>query len=85
MNEFELLGFEQSRWIENKYGIKVYIGKNDLDDWCIHIPFIIAENFHGKDMVKTFGKHGLNWYGVSKQFAYRKASLYTESAKKVFG
>lgn len=40
MNEemWEALGFKAPTFIENDYGIKVYIGTKGKEDWCIEVP-----------------------------------------------
>ncbi len=37
-NIYEHLGFNTPKFLENPYGIKIYMGTKDKDDWCVVIP-----------------------------------------------
>ena len=42
--EYTELGFKKPEYLDNKYGIKIYLGTTDKDDWCVEIP----KKFMGK-------------------------------------
>lgn len=35
---YKKLGFKHPEFLENPYGIKIYIGTKGEDDWCVEIP-----------------------------------------------
>lgn len=35
---YKQLGFKQPKLLRNPYGIRIYIGTKDKDDWCVVIP-----------------------------------------------
>lgn len=37
-NAYDYLGFNTPKFVENPYGIKIYTGTKDKDDWCVVIP-----------------------------------------------
>ena len=79
MKQFEELGFHQVREIVNKYGIKVIIGTDYNNDWCLHIPYNVVKICHNKEVADMWGTSGLNFYLISKEETYKKAEKYTRS------
>lgn len=35
---YKSLGFKNPDFVENPYGIKIYLGTKGKDDWCIEVP-----------------------------------------------
>ena len=80
-NLYKQLGFKQPEYVKNPYGIRIYIGEKDKDDWCVVIP---------KELVKA----KCNWYNckndyavylITEKHALGIAREYTEFAKKLKG
>lgn len=75
------LGFKQPAFLQNPYGIRIYLGTKGEDDWCVVIP---------KKLVKMKCSH-YNYdtdyasYFVSEQEALSIAKKYTELARKAKG
>ena len=67
---FERLGFKQPQYLENQYGIRIYIGTKDKDDWCVEIPKKLCNN-----SLSTF-------YLITEEKALSIAEKYTRIAKQ---
>lgn len=78
---YKKLGFKQPDFLENPYGIRIYIGTSGSDDWGVVIP---------KELVKmkcsryNYNKD-YNVYFVTERHALRIAEEYTEFAKSLKG
>lgn len=35
---YKSLGFEPPKFVENAYGIKIYLGTKGESDWCVEVP-----------------------------------------------
>ena len=35
---YKSLGFEPPKFVENPYGIKIYLGTKGENDWCVEVP-----------------------------------------------
>ena len=73
--QYAEVGFKVPDYIENSYGIKIYIGTKDKEDWCVEIPQRLTEGSYAKY------KQSLTFYGISEQMALRMAKKYTNIAK----
>ena len=40
---YKQLEFKQPQFLENPYGIRIYIGTKGKDDWCVVIPKKLAK------------------------------------------
>ena len=40
---YDAMGFKSPEFIENPYGIKIYIGTKGKEDWCIEVPKGLAK------------------------------------------
>lgn len=40
---YKSLGFKRPEFVQNAYGITIYLGTKDKDDWCINIPKRLAK------------------------------------------
>lgn len=75
---YKQLGFTRPPFLENSYGIRIYIGSKNKDDWCVVIP---------KNLIKTKFSH-FNFdrdyaiYLITEQEALSIAKEYTELARK---
>ena len=76
--KFAELGFKTPDYIENSYGIKIYIGTIGQEDWCIEIPRQLTDEIY-----KTKYKQNLAFYLVSEQMAWEMAEKYTQIAKMI--
>ena len=78
---FEDLGFKRPDYIVNHYGIKVYVGTEGKDDWCVEIP-----NWIAKAKCRGFDNdNNIVLYLVSEEQAFVVAREYTELANKMKG
>lgn len=67
---YEKLGFKKPEYLENPYGIKIYIGTKHQSDWCVEIPKEICnENIHV-------------FYLITEEKALSIAEKYTRIAKR---
>lgn len=93
-NVYENLQFNVPDFLENPYGIKIYIGKENEDNWCVVIPSklvnkreieILESNNHlSKDKSHSwlsFLKQDFTYYGLTENEALEKAEMWTELAK----
>ena len=67
---YEKLGFKQPQYLENQYGIRIYIGTKHLNDWCVEIPKYLCNN-----NLSTF-------YLITEEKALNIAEKYTRIAKQ---
>lgn len=93
-NLYEYLEFNTPKFLENPYGIKIYIGTKDKYDWCVVIPSKVV-NKRETDMLRDnrdlspkamqFMLHQLHqdftYYGLSEDEALDKADKWTRIAK----
>lgn len=40
---YKSLGFEVPDFVQNAYGIKIYVGEKGKNDWCIEVPKEVAK------------------------------------------
>ena len=74
---YEKLGFEQSKILENPYGIRIYIGTKGEEDWCVEIPKELCK----KSCSKFNYDNNFTFYFVTEQYALEIAERYTALAK----
>ena len=74
--EYTKLGFKKPEYLENEYGIKIYLGTTDKDNWCVEIP----KKFMGKDYEKYCDKD-FAIYMISEETALSVARKYTNYAR----
>jgi hypothetical protein len=80
-NLYEQLGFKQPKILMNHYGIKIYVGTEGKDDWCVVIP-----NWLVRSKRPCFiNTNDFALYLVSEQEALELAKEYTEHARKMKG
>lgn len=79
---YNSLGFTKPNYIENPYGIKIYLGTKDKDDWCVEIPreLIRTKLRHYKCCAKYYSKPCIV-YCISEKEALAIAQEYTTLAK----
>lgn len=78
-NLYAELGFRQPEYLENSYGIKIYIGTKGKEDWCVEIPKEIV-----KEKYKDYKyNHNYTVYLVDEAHALAVAKKYTELAKQL--
>lgn len=76
---YKQLEFKKPTFLQNPYGIRIYIGTKGKDDWCIVIP---------KELVKMKCSH-YNYnkdyaiYFITEKHALETARTYTELAKQM--
>lgn len=77
-NLYEQLGFKRPEYVENSYGIKIYIGTKGQDDWSVVIPKRLAK------MKYSYynGNNDCVIYFVTEEDVLRIAKMYTELARQ---
>lgn len=78
---YSKLGFKRPEFLENPYGIRIYLGTKGRSDWCIVIPKALvklkcSQYDHYQDYAMYF---------ISEHEALSVAKMYTELAKKSKG
>ena len=75
---YKSLEFKKTEVIENPYGIKIYLGSKDKDDWCIEIPKELA-----RKKCRSYN-HDYNYvvYLTSEANVLRIAREFTQIAKQ---
>lgn len=74
---YEKLGFEQPKILENPYGIRIYIGTKNEEDWCVEVPKELCK----KSCSKFNYDNNFTFYFVTEQYALEIAERYTALAK----
>lgn len=78
-NIYKSLGFKKPEFLENSYGIKIYIGTKGKDDWCIEIPKELAK--------KKCYNYNLDYnyivYLTSEEEVIRIAKEFTQLAERI--
>lgn len=79
---YNSLGFTKPNYIENPYGIKIYLGTKDKDDWCVEIPKELIQEVH-RGYYRSRYKFDKNCviYCVTEEEALNIAKKYTNWAK----
>ena len=75
---YKALGFKSPDFIENQYGIKIYLGTKGKDDWCVEIPKEMAR-------IKSISRVpncNVVFYLVSEAEAIRLAADWTCFAER---
>ena len=75
---YEELGFKNPDFIENSYGIKIYLGTKGQDDWSIEIPKELAQY----RCARYKSNQNCIIYLISEEDALRIAEVYTKLAKQ---
>lgn len=75
---YKELGFETPKFIENPYGIKIYLGTKDKEDWCVEIPKGLAKLKSSSYNLKC----NCVLYLISEEDALRIAREFTLLAKQ---
>lgn len=77
--KYKELGFKQPDYIENKYGIKIYLGTKGKDDWCIEIPKELSQV---KDPeFAHWNNQDMGLYCATEKEVLELAEKYTRIAK----
>lgn len=79
---YKSLGFNEANYVENPYGIKIYLGTKDKDDWCVEIPKELMQEVHS-NYYKNHYKFDKNCvvYCVREEDALNIAKKYTDWAR----
>lgn len=75
---YKSLGFQSPDFIVNAYGIKIYLGTKDKDDWCIEVPIELCKL---KCPNYPFS-YGYRDYLTSEEEVLRVAREFTELAER---
>lgn len=78
---YKKLGFKYPEYVENPYGIRIYIGTKYQDDWSVLIPKKLAKmkcRYYNCDSDYAV-------YFVTEEDALEIAKMYTELAKQLKG
>lgn len=73
---YRQLGFKRPEYMENNYGIRIYIGTEGKEDWCVEVPKELCDTKKYK-----YGKN-IMFYLVTEEQAIEIATKYTEVARK---
>lgn len=71
--KYKQLGFKHPDFLENQYGIRIYIGTKGESDWCVEIPNKICQCKSGRNFTyysiteDTALKVAENWTGIAKR------------------
>lgn len=79
-NLYEQLGFRRPNILTNPYGIRIYVGGKDKDDWCVVIPKWLCDLKCSH--YKWHSDHAV--YLITEKEALSIAKRYTELAQKYF-
>ena len=95
-SRYDLLEFNTPKFLENTYGIKIFIGTKGEDDWCVSIPKELVKKKLTPKVLSTKAtkteksiKHLTDkmreedyvLYNISEGFALMKADEWTRFAK----
>lgn len=70
------LGFKIPNYLENKYGIRIYLGTTGKDDWHVSIPKELIGGNYQKHCDEDF-----TFYMISEECALSVADRYTRYAR----
>ena len=76
-----VLGFKQPTIMINPYGIKIHIGTQGKEDWCVEIP----NNLVKKKCRKCKTNTNVAIYNITEEHALTVAEEFTNIAKRVGG
>lgn len=84
-NIYKRLGFKTPDFLENEYGIKIYLGTVGKADWAVEIPSKIIKRKHedlshsGIDIpgLKTFLEQNFVYYSLTESQAIDKSDFWT--------
>ena len=75
---YKSLGFKTPDFVENAYGIKIYLGTKGKDDWCIEVPKEVCKL---KCPSYPFS-YGYRDYLISEEEVLRVAQEFTKLAER---
>lgn len=78
IDQYKELGFKQPDFLENHYGIRIYIGTVGEIDWCVEIPKELVNLKCGSNIWKV----NVIEYCISESRALSIAAEYTELARQ---
>lgn len=73
------LGFKPPAFIENPYGIRIYLGTKGKDDWTVVVPQWIVKREYGH--LPYFKNRDYALYLVTEEYALSTAERFTRLAK----
>ena len=74
---FQSLGFQIPKVMVNSYGIKIYIGHKDRDDWGAQIPNKLLP-----EEIRAIYKQPYDRYFITESEALSEAEKFTKIAKE---
>ena len=78
-SKYESLGFKAPDFVENQYGIKIYLGTKGELDWCVEVPKELAQ----KKCPQYKCSKNFVVYLVSEEHALGVAEGYTKLAREI--
>ena len=72
-DKYKELGFAQPDFLENKYGIRIYIGTIGQSDWAVEVPNNLCQYRY---------KSGLTYHLITEEMALQIAENWTKLAKE---
>ena len=82
---YNQLGFKQPEFVENPYGIKIYIGTKGEDDWCVSIPKELVEIKCQRRCIHYNNNKDFEVYFITEEHALEMAKEFTELARTYLG
>ena len=77
-NLYKQLGFKYPEYVENPYGIRIYIGTKGKEDWCLVVPKALA-----KKMCRYYNCNSdYAIYFETEEYVLDVAKKFTELAKQ---
>lgn len=71
------LGFKIPNYLENEYGIRIYLGTTESNNWHVSIPKeLIGGNY------EKYCDEDFTFYMISEEYALSVASRYTRYARE---
>ena len=77
-SKYKELGFKKPDYVENRYGIKIYLGTKDKDDWCVEIP---KELLQTNPKYPAWNNKNMAFFNVTEKVALEIAEDYTKRGK----
>lgn len=79
------LGFKPPAFIENPYGIRIYIGTKGKDDWTVVVPKWIIKHVYGNPQYSKGHMYNKDvaLYFVTEERALEVAERHTRLAKNI--
>ena len=84
-NKYTELGFKPPAFVENTYGIRIYIGTKGKDDWTVVVPKWIIKNVYGNNRYSKEHMYNkdVTLYCITEECALDVAERHTRLAQNI--